>query len=358
MGGNALPEVPTRRLPASEFHPLAKTLAAEFRKAFGVRAEAIKSYANKEDFGDLDLLIENAGRLTTHSGQDELEAFAREIGHARVFKPNGPVVSFDYRSSPLEKLGFQVDLIRTAPEDFEAALNYFSYNDLGNLVGRIAHKMGFTYGHQGLLYPVRLSQTHLLTVIPVTKQTDRALTFLGFNPARFFSGFDSLDAIFEYVATSSYFNPEVYLLENRNHASRTRDKKRKTYAGFLGHIRELPSDHPVYVFPEDKQVWLDRAFSSFPEFEPRYQEAIREREKKEAFRLVFSGAVVAQWTGLEGDALGKLMRHIQSRAQQDFGSVRGLYDSKGFEALQKFCLSAWQEMKQEQEKEATFRKTF
>jgi hypothetical protein len=47
---------------------------------------------------------------------------------------------------------FQVDLISNPAESFEFASRYFSYNDAGNLVGRLAHARYTSLRHDGLYF--------------------------------------------------------------------------------------------------------------------------------------------------------------------------------------------------------------
>lgn len=330
MGGNALKEVPTRRLNAADFHAVAAAVVQALQDRFGARAQVIPSYGAKADFGDLDVIVEQEKVLVPGDGHAALEAFAQEFGHARSFKPNGNVLSFDFRHSPEEDEGFQVDLILTPADEFDLAVNYFSFNDLGNLVGRTAHKMGFTYGHRGLLYPMR-DGTHLFKTIDVCQDTDQALEFLGYDPARFRQGFETMEEIFHYVTSSKYFNREIFLLENRNHAARVRDRKRKTYMMFLKHLEDRP-DLPAFEYPEEKSKWLPLAFQAFPKLQGQLESAHQELAESRFVRSVFSGEKVSAWTGVQGKELGKLM----SRVREAFATREEWVDflrSKGEDGL-------------------------
>ena len=43
-------------------------------------------------------------------------------------------------------MNFQIDFIKVGEENWETSKNYFSYNDLGNLMGRLAQRLGVKYG--------------------------------------------------------------------------------------------------------------------------------------------------------------------------------------------------------------------
>jgi hypothetical protein len=318
MGGSAL-HVPTQRLSAQEFHVLADALSRDLSAWLeGGRVAAIPAYRTKADFGDLDLLVESEA-VTAKGGKPALQAWVEARSQAREFVANGPVLSFDHRAHATDPVGFQVDLILTPREEFDIALAYFAYNDLGNLIGRTAHRMGFSYGHRGLLYPVREGD-HLLDTLQLSTDVDRILPFLGYEPARFHAGFDGLPDIFRYVQESTYFHPDIFLLENRNHASRVRDRKRKTYREFLEWIQE----HPV----ESVYPWVDREDRPAREAEkahfvalagthfPHFREALAQVEQRRAtlrnVKTRFNAEQISAWTGRTEKDLGQLMRHLKS----------------------------------------------
>lgn len=312
MGGNALKNVKTSRLSAEVYHPLAERLTALLREELGARAEVIPAYAEKSDFGDLDIIVEQEKVLVPGNGHAALEAFAQRHGFARAFSANGNVLSYDHRASAGDDVGFQVDLIVTPAAEIDAALTYFSFNDLGNLMGRSAHKMGFKYGHLGLLYPFR-DGDHLYKTLEVTRSSDEAMAFIGYDPSRFHQGFKNLPEIFDYVTGSRYFNPAIFLLENRNHTSRVRDSKRKTYSAFLEHIAAHQDVLSAFEFPEDKASWLPLAFERFPAFEAQYHQTTQELKDVRFIRTIFNGAQVIEWTGLEGKQISGIMGDVKKR---------------------------------------------
>lgn len=152
MGGNALKTVTTRRVDAAEYHKIKDEVVGMLRGMFpGHGIEAIPAYRKKADFGDLDVLVEYFPNPDSpeadirHRFRGEL----RKHFKAEEIVSNGPVYSFAWRD-------FQVDLILAPTDEFEMSLNYFAWNDLGNLIGRVAHKMGLKYGHDGLCLPFRV----------------------------------------------------------------------------------------------------------------------------------------------------------------------------------------------------------
>lgn len=298
MGGNALKNVYTRRYEAEEYRALAQEVVEALRGYFPARRVVeIPAYRKKESFGDLDVLLES----------DNIFEQGLRAVHA-LFKPkevviNGGVISFDYKD-------FQIDVLQTPSKFFQTSLNYFSYNDLGNLVGRIAHAFGhLKLGHEGLHLPLR-DDTHLYATIEVSQNWEEILPFLGYKYSEWENGFDDLEQLFSFVVSTPYFNKRIFLLENRNHASRVRDRKRKTYMGFLKWIED--KNLPEFDYPQNKEELRRKAF----EFFPGLKEKVKEAEEKHALIVAshekFNGTLVASLTGLEGRELGSFMGQFKS----------------------------------------------
>jgi hypothetical protein len=330
MGGNALKNTATRRLDRDEFEQVSQAVLRGLQAALpGATAWVIPAYASKADFGDLDVLV-SAEHLHAAGGWEHLKQRAVALFHATELVRNGDVLSFDFRHAPGQaEPAFQVDVIAQALESYDYALGYFSFNDLGNLVGRTAHRAGLTHRHDGLVYYFR-DGDHLFREILLTRDYAQALAFLGYEPARFRAGFDKLTDLFEYVAGSAYFNRDIFLLENRNNASRVRDRKRKTYNEFLDWCAARPG-LPAYAYPDDKREWLPRVAAHFPHFQAEYDRAVADLARQRAVKARFNGADVSRLTGRTGKALGHLMMHIKAS-----------FDSP--EALDAFVLDASQEV--------------
>ena len=311
MGGNALKNARTRRLDRRDFEQVSVAVVARLREAFpSARVEVIPAYATKADFGDLDVLV-SAEDVQARGGPDALKRLAVEAFCATDLYPNGNVLSFDYRADAAQaEPGFQVDLITMPRAEYAFALDYFSFNDLGNLVGRTAHKQGASFGHDGLWYIFRDGDYKFRDVL-LTRDFDHALRYLGYEPARFRAGFADLPAIFEYVAGSAFFNRSIFLLENRNYRSRVRARTRKTYTGFLQWCEERP-DLPAFRYPVDKAEWLPRMFEWFPAFRADYDRALADLATQRALKERFNGELVSAWTSLVDKPLGALMREFRA----------------------------------------------
>ena len=317
MGGNAL-KAESVRLPAARYreveHEAVITLQQHFPQR---RIEAVMAYADKADFGDLDILIEADNDYNSRQFADALQA--TEV------VANGDVTSIGLA---IAEGVFQLDLIRTESDSFDFACRYFGLNDFGNLIGRIAHKFGAKFGHLGLLYPMRDpdNKDHLIAELCITRDFGAALKLLGYDAPlyedmRATGQFKTLEDIFRYVVSSPYVNREIYLLDNRNHKARIRDAKRATYNAFLLWLDEQDAVQlPTYAWAESgtlarleqKQAFLEMAFTRFPDFKFAHEQALAKYARKKQVKQQFNGALVAEITGLSGKQLGELMAQIRN----------------------------------------------
>lgn len=298
MGGNALKNCETRRYQRDEYLKLEVEMVLDLSETLGVPVWAIPAYKTKPDFGDMDLLVQSEG-LPSNWIELVIDRFESKDSYK-----NGDVFSFEYKQ-------FQIDLILTPANKMHAARSYFAYNDLGNLLGRVAHAMGLKLGHDGLSYNWRVDTYQFKNVVLADTWAD-ILPILGYDPEPYFKGFDTLEDIFRYVASGKFFSPDIYLLHNRNHTSRVRDAKRKTYMLFLEWC-EAVCPPSLVKRVDDKKEWLPYLFQMIPGFEQTYKEVQAEWDAEMEFRKRFNGDVVKQVTGLTGKELGEFMKWIKER---------------------------------------------
>ena len=317
MGGNALSSCGATRCSRDVAMQMLDDFLARFAQITGylgsdTRVEPVAAYRQKPDFGDLDVLVDNRV-FQSIPPQSVVEALSIIYGEKLPWVKNGPVLSVGL---PLPGDGecLQLDLIGTPSAEFDFSLGYFSWNDMGNLVGRVAHKMGLKFGHDGLWLPMR-DGTNLHDELLVTRDFGCALSFLGFDAARWREGFDSLEDIYQFVACGERFNPDLYPLEHRNHTARVRDKKRPVYMGFL-HWIEAQSTLNRFPWQQDKSAYLQDVMSAFPALQADYDRSLAKLAQSKAIRDCFNGSLVAEITGLTGKKLGEFMAHFK-REQGD-----------------------------------------
>lgn len=310
MGGNALKNTKTRRYQADEYFALAKEVRDKLLwgyrgwegKGFGRvnQVEVIEAYRSKESFGDMDVLY------TTLSGDPVDANFIRDTFSPNEIVRNGTVISFDYKE-------FQIDLIHSDAACFDYATNYFAWNDLGNLIGRIAHSFGLKHGHRGLTLPLRDGDQQFAEVVLTTNYAT-ALGFLGLDVDRFNEGFNTLEEIFDFVTESPYFNPESYKLENLNTIAKTRDRKRPTYNAFLKYIEDWNGHTWTNPYKRKKELWVPYILNCFPAATSYFERAVERKAFQQVVKQHFNGDIVAEVTGLQGKDLGEFMKYLRTQS--------------------------------------------
>lgn len=308
MGGHALSSTSVR-LNKKNFEVVAAECEAQLKRLYpGKRISVLGSYRSKADFGDCDILVECGDHY-------DPQVAAIALGAVEVVR-NGPVTSIGLVVDPTvathENNMFQVDLVAIDLLAFNFALGYFGAGDAGNLLGRLYHSAGLAFRHDGLYYYFRdlENSDYKFREILLTQKFDEALSFMDYDPKVFQAGFDTQEDIYAYVASSSFFNSDIFLLHNRNAKSRVRDKKRAMYMNFL----EWCKAHPyltAYSYPEDKDVWLPRIAEFFPHFTAEYNKALSDIAELRAVKQKFNGELVSQITGLKGKELGAVMKHFK-----------------------------------------------
>jgi len=299
MGGLALKKAHTRRYERAEFDIISKELIDTLRKDFK-RVAMPLFYSNKKSFGDADLIV-------------SMEGFDRNVRDyiVETFNPieifhNGNCYSFDYKE-------LQIDLITLAQEHFDSNEMYLSYNDLGNFIGRIAQGFGLKYGQEGLWYEHYYKGMNIGR-IPISKNYKEIFKFLGLSYERWEAGFDELEDIFVYIATSPYFNWEMFQLDKLNKINRDRNLKRKSYMSFLEWMdHNVADDDHKYIFKDtyldNKDAYIDVIDEHFPE--ARVMTEIRRLEYEECKKLYikakFNGGDVMRKYDLKGKELGDAM---------------------------------------------------
>lgn len=315
MGGNAIKQA--KRQPASVYHTVASNVVTDVQTTLGrilidgyhlnVKAQVIPAYRNKQDFGDIDCVYcVNSNVPTNQLLTDSVLTELSKLGGCNEqpeFVRNKDVVSLLYRK-------MQLDLIRVEPEEFEFAVGYFSYNDLGNLIGKIAHKFGLKFGHRGLTMPVRENDNHVIGEVQLTLHFPNALDFLGFDYRRHNHGFDDLTDIFEFVINSKHFNAQLFSFENMNATARVRDRKRSTYNQFLQFIEQT---QPVnkWEFDDDKTTWMPVIFDRFAHAEQAYEHHLKEVTfRREVRRKLTEAGLFELIKQMHKDNVGPMMERF------------------------------------------------
>jgi hypothetical protein len=298
MGGKAMSlyGIKTERKNTKDHLRIQDELILIISKMFNTEVKGIKFYHNKETHGDCDLLMLDHGNLG-----NVFEKLKKRFG---IVHSNGGIFSFAYDN-------YQIDIILQTLQDWNCNSDYFDYDPSGNLMGKVAHKFGLKYGINGLTYPFRSFSGQLKTDIIISKDSKKIFEFLGFDYQRYLKGFDTLEEIYEYIINSKYFNPKGFMLNELNNVDRKRNKKRKTYRGFIEYINNR-SDLPYFEYKE-KDFYIDYIEEFFPEsgFKKQLEDLKKENEKNKLASEKFNGHMIMQWCDLKGKELGDCLNKFK-----------------------------------------------
>ncbi len=299
MGGNAL-KTTTRRYPANEYFALCDEVLSKL-SGIPTRIQIIPAYAEKPDFGDMDILFQ----VTDFPNWRDIIK--------KLFTPadenhNGSVYSLLYKD-------FQLDFIGCPAKYFDTSLAYYSFNDIGNLMGVVANRLHMKYGHDGLSIVVRLDHMH--ESIMITNDIPEIFDILGFDYARFQQGFKNYNEIYEFIYNSRYFKTDMFIREETGEIERKRIKKRKGYEGFLLWLEDKPVVD--YVTQTARDEIQQRILT--PEIREE-MELIAERFRRVMlFKERFSGDRVSEWLNISGKDLGEFMKSFPYKDKEFFEVV-------------------------------------
>lgn len=243
----------------------------------------------------------------------------------KTFKPteifhNGNCYSFDYKE-------VQVDFMTVASEDFDSNYHYLAFNDLGNYIGRIAHRLGLKYGQEGLWYNHYMDGQNVDRIM-ISKDYREIFKFLDLDYDRWLKGFDDLEDTFEFVLSSKYFDSDMFQLDSLNRINRERNLKRASYMAFLDWINEKhPNvigaqllDNPHPALPIDNMAYLYRVVEqTFPSANFMMHISRLEYEKAKANYVYrkFNGRMIMDRYGFKGKEIGDALNKFKRSVEKD-----------------------------------------
>ena len=305
MGGNLFK---LGRRPRAAYLEIEAEVRAALDPLLGDGYRIPRYYGSKPDFGDLDVVV-SADAIAALGG---FEAFRSAIATALEVQDSKSVGHVYSTVVPDPGGGFQVDYFVRAAELLEPTYHYLSFNDLGNLIGKIYRRLGLKYGEDGLRYVFRrASQPSYKRELLVSRDWPRILAFLELDVPAWEAGFADLEAMFTWVVASPWFSVAPYREDSRAGKTERRARTRPTMARFLAWLDEAGIDREC-AYRAGRDAYVDTIAAAFPEAElpeALAEERAREREA-EALRAKFDGDRVREWTGLDGKPLGAFLRRF------------------------------------------------
>lgn len=315
MGGKALNKygVHTDRKNTEEFLRIGKSiqdsLSFFFLSKYGIELETtvVTCYHTKSDHGDLDLLIKLTPEIESKNIDFRTAIHVTYLPQA--IHNNGGVYSFDYQN-------FQIDFIPIRESKWETAKVYYSYDPLGNIMGKTFHKFGLSYGWDGLFYKFRNFNGRNSQNILLTNDARRIFDFGGYNYERYLQGFETLEDILRFAIDCKYFDTEIFQMDNLKSIDKKRNRKRGSYHVFLKYLKDNEINIR-YPFDKNKDNYLEWIDSCFPE--ARLLEKLGELQRMDKEDKIlsqkFNGDIVMSWLP---NLMGKELGHAISEFKKSF----------------------------------------
>lgn len=313
MGGNLLKNwnLPPKRATTAELYAtlqqFEKALHADYILCNMFKPDAFNRFKchiapfirDKADHGDIDIIIVDKNKATTPVfGVDGVTAMGLPayIKARYGYEPhiNDGVISF-----PLN--GIQIDLTILNPSESHSYISYSSWGDLGNIMGRIYHKLGVHYGHKGLALWIREDMfrgigtweesSHIVSKTVFETEMESILKLGGFDEKKWLAGFDTEEDAFQFIANSRYFNADIFKIENLNHQNRTRNRKRGMYMRFIEWIEKTSPPNRINTYPPKRET-LVALEDIYPYISDAITKARNGYEKSIIFRSRFNGTAI------------------------------------------------------------------
>jgi hypothetical protein len=226
---------------------------------------SIEYIRDKISFGDLDIVVSHDYDI------DYLKSLLSKQLNVTEFHLDGHIFSFNFK-------GFQVDFIKIEFSLLVTSSSYFSWGDLGNLMGRIATQLGFKLGFRGLFYTYCDAGEYVNEIL-VTEDFGKAIEFIGYDYAKWCRGFNSEKAMWDFVIDNPLYNKAVFEPATQNSKSRYRDRTRIGYGKFINYLQTL--DKPQHFWSKwESEKAINKARATFPEFTERLRNSRRDNAER------------------------------------------------------------------------------
>ena len=321
----------------------------------------------KADYGDVDILVacpHDQAKTTTAS-------LAAALG-ATQYKNNGPMTNFALPWPTVEELNAslspdiitttaQPNVAATSPstnsktslgashhdttnlhttdipryiqldvhacptaEHFHWELFHQAHGDLWNILGGMIWPYGIVVNNVGLY--LRLAGVHNISkdqrMIQLTTSPDAVLDFLDLDRRRYWTPFESLDAMFAYAAECRFHNPKAYgCKEDLKANDRLRMKKRPMFRKWYEeYLREHREDEPGRSAGVGREEVIEEAKTTFgveKEYEEKRDKGLWKMGEEKVWSDIRNGLPV------EGLRIGVVMRGVKREVLGKTGAAAG-----------------------------------
>lgn len=241
MGGQAFAHIASDtpivvpRIPPDTYKQICDDLKAKLNKLF-YRVTIPRDAPGKDDFGDVDFLVEGIRDPKNHSN---IWAIVKDVLDAELYvEPH----HFGVKHPAIPNAYVQVDVEISPGSDTKDGAELFEWtkfmksdSDLLQIVGVVHRSLGITCNDKGMHIRVEEVEPYnrKKSMLFLTRSPDEAMDFYGYDKAKYYQGFDSEVELFDWVTHGRYFYWKVYEDCEENSNDRSRITKRAMFRRFV-----------------------------------------------------------------------------------------------------------------------------
>jgi len=223
MGGKALKNTNCVRVNKQLYEKIKEEVLSKL--LIYLHIDVVPEAPEKETYGDIDFIYKSDPLINIQ------KIVCDEFRPKEIFI-NGDCLSFAYQINETDY--FQIDLIKINV-NFLMAKFYFSYGDLGNILGRMTKKHDLTLGHEGVWTMYQMERIMIFT------EPEQVCKFLNLNYKQWVEGFKTCNELFKWYTTCKYFEKSLFNADNLNYYYKHRANTRPQFKQFMNYIDNL--DH-------------------------------------------------------------------------------------------------------------------
>jgi hypothetical protein len=151
------------RVTTAEMNAVFDEIKQIFKYGIINRMACSKPLPNKEDHGDIDIVVENIPNMDTKEYVRSNLVYAYDKNYLIETVHNGPILHCLFDSETIGKQ-VHVDFIFATPAEYDSTLMYLAYNDFSGILGVVARRLKFNYGNKGMfkIYVDKKGQYHYI----------------------------------------------------------------------------------------------------------------------------------------------------------------------------------------------------
>ena len=251
MGGNAIKKVLVSRINLETYQFIKKDIFSSLSLFFEM--DFSFEVPNKIDFGDIDILYKSNPKV------DLKKVIINQFNPIEIVY-NGPVTSFAYS---LNNEYYQIDMVKCS--NLHMSKFFFSYGDLGGVIGTITKFYGISYG-EGLWihvsketikdYLKKEIEDFTTTKIFLSNDSKEICNYLDLDYEKWKVGFEDKVSIFQWVISSSWFHKDIF--KNLNSFEKKKTLVRPFYRDFNEYIfnenNKFDKQENIQCFQKNKQL--------------------------------------------------------------------------------------------------------